>query len=71
MENTRLATDAEREALEFLNELRITGVTNMFGAGPFIEAEFGVTRQEAARLLNLWMANFNEEGNYETIINQQ
>lgn len=63
----REATQQEQEVFEYLNELRISGITNMFGATPFIEADFGVTRKEAMRLLSLWMQNFNEEGNYETI----
>lgn len=63
----REATQQEQEVFEYLNELRISGITNMFGATPFIEADFGVTRKEAMRLLSLWMENFNEEGNYETI----
>ena len=67
MENTREATQQEQEVFEYLNELRISGITNMFGATPFIEADFGVTRKEATRLLSLWMENFNEEANYETI----
>ena len=67
MENTRLATDQEIEALTFLNELRESGSTNMFGATPYLEAEFGIDRVEAKRLLLLWMSNFNEEGNYETL----
>jgi hypothetical protein len=69
MENTRLATDQEKEALEYLNEMRMKGDINMFGASPFLEAEFEVTREEALRLLVLWMENFNEEGNYETLKN--
>jgi hypothetical protein len=63
MNNTtelRQTTDQEREAMEYLNELRISGATNMFGAAPFVEADFGVTRKEAIRLLTLWMENFNE-----------
>ena len=67
-ENTRPATDQEREVLGYLNELRLSGITNMFGAAPFIEADFGLTLQESRRLLKLWMENFNEEGNYENLL---
>ena len=67
MEDLRQATDTELEALHYLNRLRLSGTTNMFVAVPYVEAELGVTRQEAARLLALWMENFNEDGNYEML----
>ena len=44
----------------FLDELRDSGVTNMFGAAPYIVEEFGVTRQEAKDLLLNWMQTFDE-----------
>jgi hypothetical protein len=44
----------------FLDELRESGVTNMFGAAPYIVEEFGVTRQEAKDLLLNWMQTFAE-----------
>lgn len=44
----------------FLGELRDSGVTNMFGAAPYIVEEFGVTRQEAKDLLLNWMQTFEE-----------
>jgi len=68
MENTRPATELEKDALEYLNELRLSGATNMFGAAPYVEAEFNIERKESIRLLTLWMENFNEEGNYENVI---
>jgi hypothetical protein len=69
MENTRPTTPLEKEALEYLNELRISGITNMLGAAPFVEAELKVDRKESIRLLTLWMENFNEEGDYENVLN--
>jgi hypothetical protein len=44
----------------FLDELRESGATNMFGAAPYIVEEFGVTRQEAKDLLLNWMQTFEE-----------
>jgi hypothetical protein len=63
----RKTTQEEKEVMEFLNILRDSGVTNMFGAAPYIEDEFGIDKREARRLLTLWMHNFNEEGNYEEV----
>jgi hypothetical protein len=65
--STRKATQEEQEVLEYLNALRMSGATNMFGAAPYIQEEFGLNRMEAKNLLLLWMKNFNEEGNYETL----
>jgi hypothetical protein len=66
--STRETTATEREVMEYLNVLRESGVTNMFGAAPYIVDEFeDLSRAEATRILKLWMGNFNMEGNYETV----
>ncbi len=63
----RKTTDKEQEVLEFLNILRDSGATNMFGAIPYIKDEFELDSKEAKSLLMLWMANFNDEGEYNEI----
>lgn len=68
-EKTRPATEIEKNVCEFLNDLRESGVTNMYGASPYIEEEFGLNKRESRRILSLWMENFNPEGNYETVKN--
>ena len=50
----------QEEVYQFLDELRESGVTNMFGASPYIIKEFAVTRYEANRLLNKWMVDWNK-----------
>jgi hypothetical protein len=66
--STRATTTTEREVMEYLNVIRDSGVTNMFGATPYIMDEFEhLSRTEATRILKLWMGNFNEAGNYETV----
>ncbi len=44
----------------FLDDLRDSGATNMFGAAPYIVEEFGVSRNEAKALLLNWMQTFAE-----------
>jgi len=44
----------------FLDDLRESGATNMFGAAPYIVEEFGVSRTEAKALLLNWMQTFEE-----------
>ncbi len=48
------------EQLQFLDALRDSGIVNMFGAGSYIQDQFGVTRHEANRILNHWMETFDE-----------
>jgi len=35
----------------YLNDLRDSGVTNMFGASPYLQEEFGLSRYEAKTVL--------------------
>ena len=63
----RKTTQSEKEVMEFLNILRDSGATNMFGATPYVIEEFGLDTPEARRILSLWMKNFNEEGKYEEV----
>jgi hypothetical protein len=51
----------KQEVFMFLNELRSTGSTNMFGAAPLIEEFFGVDRKVARGLLKEWMKSFDEK----------
>lgn len=47
----------QKEYFEFLDDLRDLGITNMFGAAPYIQEEFGITKQEAKAILKEWMAS--------------
>jgi len=44
----------------FLNDLRDSGVTNMFGAAPYLQDEFGLDKREARQVLANWMQSFSE-----------
>ena len=45
----------------YLENLRRSGVTNMFGAGHYLEDEFGISKTEARKILIDWMKNYNPE----------
>ena len=45
----------------YLENLRRSGVTNMFGAAPYLEQVFGISRQEARDILADWMKNYNRD----------
>lgn len=59
-ESTRpeIVTD---EMLEYLDGLRESGVTNMYGAGPYLEGRFNLSRQESSTVLVYWMETFSSE----------
>ena len=42
----------------YLNELRDSGVTNMFGAADYLVAEYGVDKKEARKILAAWMKQY-------------
>ena len=50
-------TDKERY-FQFLSNLRETGITNMYGAGPYLEKEFELTRNEAREVVLQWMKEY-------------
>ena len=50
-----------KEHKNYLNNLRDSGVVNMFGAGEFLVATFGLNKRDANKLLLEWMESFEEE----------
>jgi hypothetical protein len=49
----------------FLNDLRDSGVTNMFGAAPYLQKEFGIDQKSAREVLANWMQSFSENLQYK------
>lgn len=43
----------------YLERLRRSGVTNMYGAAPYLMDEFGMRKNEAIKVLADWMRNYN------------
>jgi len=50
----------QEDVNSFLDWLRMTGKTNMLGAGPYIQENFGITKYDANRFLVKWMETFGE-----------
>lgn len=50
----------QKQVDKFLDDLRTTGVTNMYGATPYIQDIFGITKYDAQRFLITWMETFKE-----------
>ena len=61
MNNIEKPKTLKEEHLEYLDDLRESGETNMFGASPYLEKEFPeLTRQEAIQVVSYWMKTFSD-----------
>ena len=49
------------EHLIFLDELRESGETNMFGARPYVAEEFDLDKQIAGEIVTYWMETFGKD----------
>ena len=47
------------EYYEYLEDLRQSGITNMFGAAPYLQEDFGLDRREARKVLSSWMTHYD------------
>jgi len=45
----------------YLEELRRSGITNMYGAAPYLQQEFGLDKLDARQILADWMKNYNPD----------
>jgi len=45
---------------EFLDDVRDSGVTNMFGASEYLEQNFNLNHMDAIVVLTLWMKTFSQ-----------
>tara|TARA_R110002051_G_scaffold52510_1_gene99641 strand:- start:134 stop:334 length:201 start_codon:yes stop_codon:yes gene_type:complete len=59
-------TPTQQQVNEFLDWLRMTGKTNMFGATPFVQEEFNLNEKDAKAFLVEWMKTFGERHNNES-----
>jgi hypothetical protein len=56
----KITPPTQDEVNKFLDGLRESGDTNMFGAVPYLQKRFGFTRYEAYPHLIKWMETFGE-----------
>ena len=60
MTTTERPTIVEDEHLEYLDDLRESGATNMFGARPWLMNAFEMDDEDARTVLLYWMKSFSE-----------
>ena len=53
-----MSKDTTEDVFAYLDALRDSGATNMFGAGPYVESEFGMDRRESKKYVMAWMKTF-------------
>ncbi len=58
---------ATKKTWLYLEWLRRTGQTNMFGAAPYLINEFGFDNKKAKEVLSDWMQNYNSN-DYPVVI---
>ena len=46
--------------LTYLDNLRESGATNMFGAGAYLQERFAMSRKDANEILTYWMTTFEQ-----------
>tara|TARA_B100000795_G_scaffold92412_1_gene67543 strand:+ start:422 stop:595 length:174 start_codon:yes stop_codon:yes gene_type:complete len=51
----------QQDYFDYLVELRDSGVTNMWGAAPYLEDKFWLEPSEAKEVLKLWIKSFEEK----------
>tara|TARA_R100000315_G_C5227558_1_gene138566 strand:+ start:1657 stop:1815 length:159 start_codon:yes stop_codon:yes gene_type:complete len=49
------------DVYKYLDDLRDSGVTNMYGAGQYLQQEFGMDKYEAREVLANWMRSKRDE----------
>lgn len=63
--STPISEGVVKQMHQFLNDLRDSGVTNMFGAAPYLQKEFGIDQKSAREVLANWMQSFSENLQYK------
>jgi hypothetical protein len=53
--------ETDEDYSDFLLDLRNSGITNMNGAGPYLQAHFHITKVEANKVLINWMKSFENK----------
>ena len=53
--------EISNEVFLYLEELRESGVTNMFGPHQYVMEDFEISKPLAIKLVKTWMDSYNEE----------
>ena len=59
-QNDRFSHEMKDEVFEYLEVLRESGETNMFGAGVYLQKHFELPKDKAIMYLTDWMKSYNK-----------
>lgn len=51
---------SQEEVNDYLDALRDSGITNMYGARPYLMDEFQICKEQAGKMLQVWMNTYSE-----------
>ncbi len=51
---------AEQEHFDYLAKLRDSGVVNMFGSPAYLARRFGISWNDASKIVGEWVTSFHE-----------
>jgi hypothetical protein len=52
--------EKKERMFDFLDNLRNSGICNMFGSGIYLEEMFGINKRESKEVVLEWMKTFDE-----------
>jgi len=55
-----MVTKKYKDEFIFLENLRQSGITNMYGAAPYLAKAFGISLVSSRKILIIWMDNYSE-----------
>jgi hypothetical protein len=55
-----MSEEKKERMFSFLDNLRDSGICNMFGAGAYLEEMFGISKRESKAIVLEWMITFSE-----------
>ena len=58
------------EYFAFLDVLKESGETNMFGAGSYLQEEFNMNKYDARKILSAWMTTFGNSNSVDLRVEQ-
>lgn len=58
MNEDGICNELRSQVFTYLDDLRESGVTNMYGAPSYVREEFGVGKHEAISLVSSWTRDF-------------
>jgi hypothetical protein len=56
-----MSNEVNEKYFTYLERLRESGITNMFGAAPYLANAFNIPKDEARKILSAWMQSYEEK----------